>query len=155
VSTFLKMLLSGVATGALQARVRAAGRSVAFVAVLAVATLVTAAVGVIGLAVAGYLALRPSMPDYQAALIVSAVFALLAGAGALAIVARLKRRTVARAAARAEAAPGAPSPLPGAGPVGGDPVVRLISTMVQSPAIMSALALGIAAGRATKRSRRD
>jgi hypothetical protein len=95
------------------------------------------------------------MPDYQAALIVSAVFALLAGAGALAIVARLKRRTVARAAARAEAAPGAHSPLPGAGPVGGDPVVRLISTMVQSPAIMSALALGIAAGRATKRSRRD
>ena len=149
------MLLSGVATGALQARVRAAGRSVAFVAVLAVATLVTAAVGVIGLALAGYFALRPSMPDYQAALIVSAVFALLAGAGALAIAARLKRRTVARAAARTGAAPGAHSPLPGAGPVSGDPVVRLISTMVQSPAIMSALALGIAAGRATKRSRRD
>lgn len=154
-STLLRLLLSGVATSALQARVRAAGRSVAVVAVLAVVTLVTAAVGVIVLALAGYLALRPSMPDYQAALIVSAVFALFAGTCVLAIAARLKRRTIARSAMPADEAAGARPALPGAGPVGGDPVVRLISTMVQSPAIMSALALGIAAGRATKRSRRD
>jgi hypothetical protein len=147
--------MSGVATGALQARARAAGRSAAVVAALAVVTLVTAAVGVVGFALAGYLALRPSMPDYQAASIVSAIFALFAGACVLAIAARLKRRTAARSAMPADTAAGARPAPPGMGPVGGDPVVRLISTMVQSPAIMSALALGIAAGRATKRSRRD
>lgn len=154
-STLLRLLLSGVATGALQARVRAAGRSVGVVAVLAAGTLVTASVGVIGFALAGYFALRPSMPDYQAALVVSAFFALLAGICALAIAARLKRRTGIRSPMPAEATAGTQSALPGSGSVSGDPVVRLISTMVQSPAIMSALALGIAAGRATKRSRRD
>jgi len=129
-------------------------RSAGLVAALAVVTVIALAIGAAAVAAAGFIALRPSMADYQAALIVGGIFIGLAGISALAIASKVGR--VFNGAQRARVAlptPGEPSVSPGGRGIE-DSIVRLIVAGAQSP-IVSALALGIVAGRMTKRSRHD
>ena len=158
-SSLLKLLLTGsVLAGAVRAKLHAVRRSAGAIAALGVAALIAASIGIAALAVAAFFALRPSMADYQAALVVAAVLILAAAAAALVAVAKLKRVIGARGDAASSVSPPMP-PLSLAnapsGPRADDPLVRLISASVQSPVVMTALVLGILAGRATKRSRRD
>lgn len=158
-STLLKLLMTGgVLAGAIRAKLHEVRRSAGAIAMLSIAALIATLVGVAGLAVAGFFALRPSMADYQAALVVAGVFILIAAIAALAAAARVKRVTGARIAASSASPPPAAASSPATASAGrdsADPLVRLISASVQSPVVMTALALGILAGRATKRSRRD
>jgi hypothetical protein len=159
VYALLKLLMTGGAVaGALRAKLHAVRRSAGAIAALTFAALIATSVGVASLAVAGFFALRPSMADYQAALVVAAILIVLAAIAALVAVAKVKRVVGARSGAASATAASLPSlSLPDAQPArqGDDPLVRLLSASVQSPVVMSALVLGILAGRATKRSRRD
>lgn len=155
----LKLLMTGGAVaGAVRAKLHAAKRSAGEIAILMAAALIAASIGVAGLAVAAFFALRPSMADYQAALIVAAVLIALAAIAVLVAIAKLKR--VAGARSVTSSAPASPLPSISLADAASasradDPLIRLISASVQSPVVMSALVLGILAGRATKRSRRD
>jgi len=150
----LKFLVtSGFLSGAVQARFRAAKRAVAAVTILAAAGLVAATVGTACLAAALYLALLRVMADYEAALAVGGGFVALAGIVLLLAVAKTRR---------ALSGPGAGGAMPHAIPTvktepsadGTDPLVALIGESVQSPVVMSALALGVVVGRMTRRPRR-
>lgn len=157
-SGLLKLLLTGSAlAGAVRAKLHAVRRSAGAIAALSVAALIAASIGVAALAVAAFFALRPSMADYQAALVVAAVLILVAAAAVLVAVAKLRRMIGPRGAASPVSPPLPPLSLANAptGQRADDPLVRLISASVQSPVVMTALVLGILAGRATKRSRRD
>lgn len=150
-------MTGGVVAGAVRAKLLAVKRSAGAVAILTVAALIASSVGVAGLAAAAFFALRPSMAEYQAALIVAGIFIILAAIAALVAVAKVKRVFGTRGPA--VSASSAPTPqLPAqarTGPPSDDPLVRLFTASVQNPVVLSALALGIIAGRATKRSRRD
>jgi len=156
-SLFRLLLSFGLLVDTAQAKLRAVKQSAGLVAAFAIAAVVLAGVAVAALAVAAFIALRPSMADYQAALIVAGVLILIAGICALVVVARVRRVIDAPAAHRPRPAPPAIN-----GALGGsegigveDALVRLFVAGVRSPAVMSALALGITVGRVTKRRRRD
>jgi len=158
VLNILKLVLKGgFLSAAVKQRLRAARRTAGVVAVLFCLALTTTIVGAACVGAAAYLALRPIMPDYQAALAVGGGFFLLAGLVVLVAATQLRRAVA--GPARAPAAATVPSPTSATDPRGSngpeDPLVRLISESVQSPVIVSALVLGIAAGRMTKRSPRD
>jgi len=145
---------SGFLSGAVQVRLRAAKRAVAAVTILTVAGLVAATVGTACLAAALYLALLRVMADYEAALAVGGGFIALAGLVLLLAVAKTRRalsgpRT---GGAMPHAIPTAKTESPAGGT---DPLVALIGESVQSPLVMSALALGVVVGRMTRRSKRD
>lgn len=157
-SILLKLLMTGgVVAGALRAKLLAVRRSAGVVAILTAAALIASSIGAAGLAAAAFFALRPSMADYQAALLVAGIFIILAAIAVLVVVSKVKRVIGTRGPERSTVA--APSPALQAQartePPSDDPLVRLISASVQNPVVLSALALGIFAGRATKRSRRD
>lgn len=157
-SALLKLLMTGsVVAGAVRTKLRAIRRSAGPIAVLAVAALIVATVAVGVLAAAAYLALRPAMQDYQAALVVAGAFILIAAIIALIAVAKVRRVLGARGESAGLASALQPNAPPAAAgePKGEDPLLRLIGSSIQSPIVMTALALGILAGRATKRSRRD
>lgn len=150
----LKALAGGVmATGTVQAKIRSAKQTAGTVAVLTVCAFVTATAGVVCLAAAIYLALRPLMADYQAALAVGGGLLALAGIAVLLAIARLRRSVP--GGGSAAPAPEVPAHHRQGGHDGRDPLVQLISESAQSPVVMSALAMGIVVGRATKRARRD
>jgi hypothetical protein len=77
----------------------------------------------------------------------------------VALAAAMRVRGAVAGPARALAREKTPTPMTAsvpqhpAGPE--DPLIRLVSECVQSPVVVSALVLGIAAGRMTKRSSRD
>lgn len=153
--TLLKLLVgSGVLSGAVKAKFRAAKQAATVVAGLAAVALVTTIVGFVCIAAAAFFALRPVMADYQAALAVGGAFICVAGIVALAATARLNRAmSGSNSAQRSTSLPVRSESDDGVD--GRDPIVRLISESVQSPVVMSALAMGIVAGRISKRSRRD
>jgi hypothetical protein len=158
VFSLLRLLLSfGLFVDATRAKLRAVKQSAGFVVGFAIAAVVMAGVAVAALAVAGFIALRPSMADYQAALIVAGVLILIAGICALAAAVKIRRIVDEPAPGRPQPAlPTADGALGGAGGLGvEDALVRLFVAGVRSPAVMSALALGITVGRVTKRRRRD
>jgi len=148
---------SGLLSGAVQARLRAAKQAAAAVTLLAAAGLIAATVGAVCLAAALYLALLRVMADYEAALAVGGGFIALAGLALLLAVAKTRRAlSPRRAPPPAGAAPHAIPPSGTGSPAGGsDPLVALISESVQSPVVMSALALGVVVGRLTRGSKRD
>jgi hypothetical protein len=154
----LKLLAtSALMSGAMQARLRAAKQAAAAVTVLAAAGLIAAAVGAACLAAALYLALLRVMTDYEAALTVGGGFIALAGLALLLAVATTRRALSGRGVPPAAgAATHAVRPArSGPSDSGTDPLVALISESVQSPVVMSALALGVAVGRMTRGSKRD
>jgi len=141
---------SGFLSGAVQARLRAAKQAAATVTMLAAAGLIAAFVGAACLAAALYLALLRVMTDYEAALAVGGGFIVLAGLALLLAVARTRRALSIRPVPPAA---GAASHVPPA--TASDPLVALISESVQSPVVMSALALGVVVGRMTRGAKRD
>ena len=156
--TILKVLASSAfASGAVQSKIRAAKQTAGAVALLAVCAFIAAIVGAVCVAAAVYLALLPVMEDYQAALAVGGGFIGMAGIVSLLAIARLRRGLPGGGRASAEDGSNLPpaADLLGAARGGQDPIVRLIAESVQSPVVMSALALGIFAGRMTKRAKRD
>jgi Putative Actinobacterial Holin-X, holin superfamily III len=156
VASLLKLLItSGLFTDRMRAKFHAAKRSAGVVMALAITTVIAATIGSAGIAVAGYFALRQGMADYQAALIVAAIFIALGGISALVAISRI-RRSFGGPDRNRVTMPLQDEARAGASPLGSeDPLVRLIVTGAQSPVVMSALALGILAGRMTKRSKRD
>ncbi len=155
-SLFRLLLSFGLLVDTAQAKLRAVKQSAGLVAGFAIAAIVMAAVAVAALAAAGFIALRPSMADYQAALIVAGVLIFIAGICGLVVAVKV-RRVIDEPVRRAPAAlPAIDGALAGAGGLGvEDALVRLFVAGVRSPAVMSALALGITVGRVTKRRRRD
>lgn len=153
--TILKFLAtSGLVSGTIKARLQAAKQTAAVVSVLVVAGLITATVGLACLAGAIYLALLRVMADYEAALAVAGGFIALAGIVLLLAVAKTRRAFSGREKP-GEAAAAAPRVKSVPQEEGADPLVALISESVQSPVVMSALALGVFVGRMTRRSKRD
>ena len=155
-ASLLKLLItSGLFTDRMRAKFHAAKRSAGVVVALAITTLIAVTIGSAGIAVAGYFALRPMMADYEAASIVAVIFIALAGISAFVAISKIKRAF--GGPDRNRVAMPVPDEARREGvPLGSeDPLVRLIVTGAQSPVVMSALALGILAGRMTKRSRRD
>lgn len=154
----LKFLVtSGLLSGAVQARLREAKQAAGIVTMLAVAGLIAATVGVVCLAAAINLALLRVMADYEAALAVGGGFIALAGLAVLLAVTRVRRALSGRGGPSTGGAAPRATPATGTGPSAGanDPLVALISESVQSPVVMSALALGIVVGRMTRRPKRD
>jgi hypothetical protein len=151
---FKLFVASGLAAGPLRARLRALIRSAGVVAVLALLTVIALVIGAAAIAVTGFIALRSSMADYQAALIVGGIFIGLAGISALAVASKVGRAF--DGPQRTHFAVPTPTESRVAPDGNGieDALSRLIVAGVQSP-IVAALALGIVAGRVTKRSRRD
>ena len=151
--TFLKLLAgSGLLTGVVRARLQAVKQAAAGVAVLTVCGLIAAAVGATCLAGAIYLALLRVMADYEAALAVGGGFILIAAVALLLAVSKPRRAISGRPERTVEEHAPPQSMLPG---TDADPVVRLITQSLQSPVVVSALVLGVVAGRMTKRARRD
>jgi hypothetical protein len=156
VLTLFKMLIgSGAFTSALRDKIRNARQTATVVASLGAVALVAVAVGATCLAASAFFAMRPLMADYQAALLVGGGFIAIAGMLVLLAMLRLKRRGGAPLSTAADNGADIPAAIPAGGSSGADPLVQLIGSAVQSPVIMTALALGIVAGRATKRSGRN
>jgi hypothetical protein len=149
-------VLGGVLGGALKARLQAAKRTAAAVSALVVVGLIVSTVGLACLAGALYLALLRVMADYEAALAVGGGFIALAGIVLLLAVAKARRGfSTGRRSEEGAAAPVPPRVKSAASAEGSDPLVALIGESVQSPVVMSALALGVVVGRMTRRSKRD
>jgi hypothetical protein len=153
--TLIKVLVgSGAFTATLKQKMRNARQTATVLASLGAVALVAVIVGAVCFAASAFLALQPLMADYQAALLVGGGFIGIAGIMVLIAVLRLKGSG--ESARSAVAVEGAENPVSQrAGSSDADPLVRLIGSAVQSPVIMTALALGIVAGRATKRSRHN
>lgn len=111
---------------------------------LAITTVIATTIGSARIAVASHVALWPATSDYQVALIVAAIFVALGGISALAAISRIRRSFGSPDRDRV------PLSIPDharPGPSGSeDPLVWLIVTGAQSPAVMLILALGIVAG---------
>jgi len=153
--TLFKLLVgSGVFTGALREKMRNARQTATVLATLGAVALVAVIVGAVCFAASAFLALRPLMADYQAALLVGGGFVGVAGMMVLIAVLRVKGSGGRPRPAAADQGTADPT-IHGVGSSDADPLVRLIGSAVQSPVVMTALALGIVAGRATMRSRRD
>lgn len=155
-SLFRLLLSFGLLVDTAQAKLRAVKQSAGLVAGFAIAAIVMAAVAIAALAAAGFMALRPSMADYQAALIVAGLLILIAAICGLVVAVKV-RRVIDEPVRRAPAArPAIEGTLASAGGLGvEDALVRLFVAGLRSPAVVSALALGISVGRVTKRRRRD
>lgn len=155
VPTLFKLLVgSGAFTSAIRAKLRNVRQTATLVASLVTVAFVAVIVGAACLAAAAYLALRPLMADYQAALLVGGGFIGLAGALMLVAVLRIKGGSAAPAPTPTRARTDSGAIASGDG-IETDPLVHLISSAVQSPVVMTALALGIVAGRASNRRKRD
>jgi hypothetical protein len=153
--TLFKLLVgSGAFTSALREKMRNARQTAAVLATLGAVALVAVIVGAVCFAASAFLALRPLMADYQAALLVGGGFVGIAGIMLLIAVLRVKGNGGRPRPAVVNQ--GAEGPVVhGVGSSDADPLLHLIGSAVQSPVVMTALALGIVAGRATKRSSRD
>lgn len=154
--TLLKLLVgSGFVTGALKAKLVAAKQAATVAAGLAAVALVAAIVGSLCVAAAIFFALRPVMADYQAALAVGGGFICISGIIVLAAIMRVRQVMSGRRPVRGTTPELASGRSSDDGQDGRDPLVRLITDSLQSPVVLSALAMGIVAGRVSKRSRRD
>ena len=156
VFTLLKLLVgSGFVTGALKAKFQAAKQAATIAAGLAAVALVAAIVGSLCIAAAVFFALRPMMADYQAALAVGGGFICIAGIVVLAAIVRVRQVMSGRQPVRSTAPALASARSDDGGQDGWEPLVRLLTNSLQSPVVLSALAMGIVAGRVSKRGRRD
>lgn len=154
--TLFKLLVgSGVFTSAVRDKIKTARKAATVLASLWAVALIAVVVGAVCLAASAFFALRSVMADYQAALLVGGGCIAIAGIMVLIAARRLKTPLGMTRPMAADERTDGPTAIPAGGSTGADPLVQLIGSAVQSPVVMTALALGIVAGRATKRSGRN